>query len=147
MVGHIGLTPQSVNAFGGFKVQGKSVDAAKQLVEDALAVEAAGAFSIVLECVPADLATYVTSKLTSAFTIGIGAGNGCDGQVLVVQDMLGMTTGGFKPKMVRQFAQIGNAVVDAFHAYDEAVQSGDFPAAAESYKIDADVMDQVKRSF
>ena len=147
VVGHIGLTPQSVNAFGGFKVQGKSVDAAKQLVEDALAVEAAGAFSIVLECVPADLATYVTSKLTSAFTIGIGAGNGCDGQVLVVQDMLGMTTGGFKPKMVRQFAQIGNAVVDAFHAYDEAVQSGDFPAAAESYKIDADVMDQVKRSF
>ena len=147
VVGHIGLTPQSVNAFGGFKVQGKSVDAAKQLVEDALAVEAAGAFSIVLECVPADLATYVTSKLTSAFTIGIGAGNGCDGQVLVVQDMLGMTAGGFKPKMVRQFAQIGNAVVDAFHAYDEAVQSGDFPAAAESYKIDADVMDQVKRSF
>lgn len=147
VVGHIGLTPQSVNAFGGFKVQGKSADAAKQLVEDALAVEAAGAFSIVLECVPADLATYVTSKLTSAFTIGIGAGNGCDGQVLVVQDMLGMTAGGFKPKMVRQFAQIGNAVVDAFRAYDEAVQSGDFPAAAESYKIDPDVMDQVKRSF
>ena len=147
VVGHIGLTPQSVNAFGGFKVQGKSADAAKQLVKDALAVEAAGAFSIVLECVPADLAAYVTSKLTSAFTIGIGAGNGCDGQVLVVQDMLGMTTGGFKPKMVRQFAQIGNAVVDAFRAYDEAVQSGDFPAAAESYKIDPDVMDQVKRSF
>ena len=91
-------------------------------------------------------AALITRKL-DIITIGIGAGAACDGQVLVVQDMLGMTTGGFKPKMVRQFAQIGNAVVDAFHAYDEAVQSGGFPAAAESYKIDADVMDQVKRSF
>ena len=144
VVGHIGLTPQSVNAFGGFKVQGKSVEAGRQLVADALAVEAAGAFAIVLECVPADLAALVTSKLTRAFTIGIGAGNGCDGQVLVVQDMLGMTPGGFKPKMVRQFAQIGEAIVGAMHAYDEAIQAGEFPAAAESYKIDAEVMDQIR---
>ena len=144
VVGHIGLTPQSVNAFGGFKVQGKSVEAGRQLVADALAVEAAGAFAIVLECVPADLAALVTSKLTRAFTIGIGAGNGCDGQVLVVQDMLGMTPGGFKPKMVRQFAQVGEAIVGAMHAYDEAIQTGEFPAAAESYKIDAEVMDQIR---
>lgn len=144
VVGHIGLTPQSVNAFGGFKVQGKSVEAGRQLVADALAVEAAGAFAIVLECVPADLAALVTSKLTRAFTIGIGAGNGCDGQVLVVQDMLGMTPGGFKPKMVRQFAQVGEAIVGAMRAYDEAIQAGEFPAAAESYKIDAEVMDQIR---
>lgn len=144
VVGHIGLTPQSVNAFGGFKVQGKSVEAAKQLVEDALAIEAAGAFSIVLECVPADLATYVTEQLSSAFTIGIGAGNGTDGQVLVAQDLLGMTTGGFKPKMVRQFGQIGEAMKQAYRAYDEAVQSGDFPAAAESYKIDPAVMEELR---
>ena len=144
VVGHIGLTPQSINAFGGFKVQGKSVEAGRRLVADALAVEAAGAFAIVLECVPADLAALVTSKLTRAFTIGIGAGNGCDGQVLVVQDMLGMTPGGFKPKMVRRFAQVGEAIVGAMRAYDEAVQAGEFPAAAESYKIDAEVMDQIR---
>ena len=145
VVGHLGLTPQSVNAFGGFKVQGKGVEAAKQLLDDALALEEAGAFAIVLECVPANLAALITERLTSAFTIGIGAGNGCDGQVLVVQDMLQMTPGGFKPKMVRQFAQIGDAIVDAFHAYDSAVQSGDFPSAAESYKnLDPEVIDAVK---
>lgn len=145
VVGHLGLTPQSVNAFGGFKVQGRSVETARQLVEDALAIEAAGAFCIVLECVPSNLATYITEQLTHAFTIGIGAGNGCDGQVLVVQDMLAMTAGGFKPKMVRQFAQVGETIVDAFHDYDAAIQSGDFPSAAESYKdLDAEVMDQVR---
>ena len=125
-------------------MQGKSVEAAKQLVEDALAIEAAGAFAMVLECVPADLASYVTEQLTSCFTIGIGAGNGTDGQVLVVQDMLGMTTGGFKPKMVRQFGQIGEAIKQAYHDYDEAIQSGDFPAAAESYKIDPAVMEELR---
>ncbi len=145
VVGHLGLTPQSVNAFGGFKVQGKSAEAAHQLVEDALAIEAAGAFAIVLECVPSNLATYITERLTSAFTIGIGAGSGCNGQVLVVQDMLGMTAGGFKPKMVRRFAQVGQTIVDAFQTYDEAVQTGDFPAAAESYKdLDPEVLDQVR---
>ena len=145
VVGHLGLTPQSVNAFGGFKVQGKSVEAARQLVEDALAIEAAGAFCIVLECVPSNLAAYITERLTTAFTIGIGAGTGCDGQVLVVQDMLGMTAGGFKPKMVRQFAQVGETIVNAFHDYDDAIQSGDFPAAAESYKdLDPGVIAQLR---
>mgnify|MGYP000044930110 FL=1 len=109
-----------------------------------MAIEAAGAFSIVLECVPADLATYVTGQLSSAFTIGIGAGSGTDGQVLVAQDLLGMTTGGFKPKMVRQFGQIGEAMKQAYRAYDEAVQSGDFPTAAESYKIDPAVMEELR---
>ncbi len=134
VVGHLGLTPQSVNAFGGFKVQGRSVEAARQLVADALALEEAGAFAIVLECVPGNLAAYITERLTSAFTIGIGAGAGCDGQVLVAQDMLAMTPGDFKPKMVRQFGQVGAAIRDAYHAYDAAVQDGTFPSAAESYK-------------
>ena len=147
VVGHIGLTPQSVNAFGGFKVQGKSVEAAKKLVADALALEQAGAFAIVLECVPANLGAYITEQLTSAFTIGIGAGAGTDGQVLVVQDMLAMTAGGFKPKMVRQFAQVGEAIKQAYHDYDAAVQDGSFPAAAESYKdIDPELMEEVKRA-
>ena len=147
VVGHIGLTPQSVNAFGGFKVQGKSAKAAKKLVADALALEQAGAFAIVLECVPANLGAYITEQLTSAFTIGIGAGAGTDGQVLVVQDMLAMTAGGFKPKMVRQFAQVGEAIKQAYHDYDAAVQDGSFPAAAESYKdIDPELMEEVKRA-
>ena len=144
VVGHIGLTPQSVNAFGGFKVQGKNVAAAKQLVSDALALEEAGAFAIVLECVPADLATYITEQLTSAFTIGIGAGNGCDGQVLVVQDLLGMTPGGFKPKMVRQFAQVGEQIIQAYNDYDAAIQAGEFPADENSFKIDPAVMAEVR---
>ena len=113
---HIGLTPQSVNQLGGFKVQGKDIAAAQKMIDDAKALEAAGAFACVLECVPAALAAKVTAELKTMATIGIGAGNGCDGQVLVVQDMLQMTPGGFKPKMVRQFAQIGDAIVDAFHA-------------------------------
>ena len=144
VVGHIVLTPQSVNAFGGFKVQGKNVAAAKQLVSDALALEEAGAFAIVLECVPADLATYITEQLTSAFTIGIGAGNGCDGQVLVVQDLLGMTPGGFKPKMVRQFAQVGELIIQAYNDYDAAIQAGEFPADENSFKIDPAVMAEVR---
>lgn len=102
---HIGLTPQSVNAFGGFKVQGKNEEAARQLIEDAKKVEEAGAFMVVLECVPAKLAAIISKKV-SIPTIGIGAGKGCDGQVLVYQDMLAMFSD-FKPKFVRQFANVG----------------------------------------
>ena len=142
VVGHIGLTPQSVNAFGGFKVQGKSVDAAKQLVEDALAVEAAGAFSIVLECVPADLATYVTSKLTSAFTIGIGAGNGCDGQVLVCNDLLGVSTG-FCPKFVKKYANLHDTTVEAVKEYIADVKARTFPAPEHTFKIDDAVLEKL----
>lgn len=144
VVGHIGMTPQSSNAFGGFKVQGKTVEAARRLVDDALAVERAGAFAVVLECVPSDLASYVTEHLTSCLTIGIGAGADCDGQVLVCQDLLGMTTGGFKPRFVRNFAQVGQVIRDAYHDYAAAVEDGSFPAAENGFKIDASVMDEIR---
>ncbi|WP_154027634.1 3-methyl-2-oxobutanoate hydroxymethyltransferase [Olsenella uli] len=144
VVGHIGMTPQSSNAFGGFKVQGKTVEAARRLVDDALAVERAGAFAVVLECVPSELAAYVTERLTSCFTIGIGAGADCDGQVLVCQDLLGMTTGGFKPRFVRNFAQVGQVIRDAYHDYAAAVEDGSFPAAENGFKIDASVMDEIR---
>lgn len=146
VVGHVGMTPQSANSFGGFKVQGKSAENAQRIVDDALAVERAGAFAVVLECVPRDLAEFITSKLTHCFTIGIGAGAGCDGQVLVAQDLLGMTAGGFKPKFVRQFAQMGDAMREGYEAYAAAVQDGSFPAIENGFKIDPEVMDQIRRN-
>ena len=109
----------------GNRVQGKSEAAAKQLLDDALAIQEAGAFSVVLECVPAKLASLITEKL-SIPTIGIGAGAGCDGQILVYQDMLGMFTD-YVPKFVRHFGKVGEAMVGAFKAYDQAVKAGDFP--------------------
>ena len=112
VMAHIGLTPQSINAFGGFKVQGKSEAQAKKLIEDALAVQEAGAFAVTLECVPEKLATLVTKKLYIP-TIGIGAGAGCDGQVLVYADMLGMFSD-FTPKFVKRFAETGKLMTDAF---------------------------------
>ena len=121
VVGHIGMTPQSSNAF-----------------------ERAGAFAVVLECVPSELAAYVTERLTSCLTIGIGAGADCDGQVLVCQDLLGMTTGGFKPRFVRNFAQVGQVIRDAYHDYAAAVEDGSFPAAENGFKIDASVMDEIR---
>lgn len=141
---HIGMTPQSVNAFGGFKVQGKTLEAAKKLVSDALAVEAAGAFAVVLECVPAALAEYISKALTIP-TIGIGAGAGCDGQVLVYQDMLGMYSD-FTPKFVRKFADIGAEMTKAFSEYNKAVKSGEFPAKEHCFKIDSSVMDELMAS-
>ncbi len=135
---HIGLTPQSINAFGGHKVQGKSEEAAKKLIEDALAVQAAGAFAVVIEAVPAKLAALITSKL-DIVTIGIGAGAGCDGQVLVYQDMLGMFSD-FSPKFVRRYAEIGDIMRAAFKKYDEEVKAGVFPAEEHGYKIDDDVI-------
>ena len=146
VVGHVGMTPQSANSFGGFKVQGKSAENAQRIVDDALAVQEAGAFAVVLECVPRDLAEFITSELTHCFTIGIGAGAGCDGQVLVAQDLLGMTPGGFKPKFVRQFAQVGDTIRQAYEDYAEAVQSGEFPAFENGFKMDPEVMDQIRRN-
>ncbi|WP_307974405.1 3-methyl-2-oxobutanoate hydroxymethyltransferase [uncultured Parolsenella sp.] len=146
VVGHVGMTPQSANAFGGFKVQGKSAENAQRIVDDALAVQEAGAFAVVLECVPRDLAEFITSKLTHCFTIGIGAGASCNGQVLVAQDLLGMTPGGFKPKFVRQFAQVGDTIRQAYEDYAEAVQSGEFPAFENGFKMDPEVMDQIRRN-
>ena len=112
VMAHLGLTPQSVNALGGHRVQGKSEDGAKRLVEDALAIQEAGAFAVVLECIPAKLAELISSKLTIP-TIGIGAGAGCDGQILVYQDMLGLFSG-FKPKFVKHFAELGGQMKAAF---------------------------------
>lgn len=139
--GHIGLTPQSINAFGGFKVQGKGEAAAQKLLDDARAVERAGAFAIVLECVPAALAKRVTEEI-SIPTIGIGAGADCDGQVLVYQDMLGMFTD-FKPKFVKHFANVGQIMTEAFKAYDAEVKAGEFPAAEHTYKIDDSIIEKL----
>lgn len=143
---HLGLTPQSVNAFGGFKVQGKNEKTARQLIEDARAIEAAGAFMVVLECVPARLAALISENL-SIPTIGIGAGSGCDGQVLVCQDLLGMTPGGFKPKFVRRFAELGEAMKNAFRSYDEEVKSGAFPAQEHTFRIDDSLMDTLEKTY
>ncbi len=138
---HIGLTPQSINAFGGFKVQGKTETAAKKLIEDAKAVQAAGATMVVLEGVPAKLATKITEMLDIP-TIGIGAGAGCDGQVLVYQDMLGMFTD-YVPKFVRQFASVGDIMKGAFKDYIQSVQDGSFPAEEHTYKIDDDIIEKL----
>lgn len=128
---HIGMTPQSVNSYGGFKVQGRGEREARRVLEDALAVEKAGAFMVVLECVPPKLAALITRK-TSMITIGIGAGAGCDGQVLVYQDMLGMS-GENVPKFVKRFAEVGKLMKTAFRQYDEEVKSGTFPGEAQTY--------------
>lgn len=138
---HIGLTPQSINAFGGFKVQGKSEEAAKKLLEDAKAVEAAGAFAVVVEGVPKKLADLITEQLTIP-TIGIGAGNGCDGQVLVYQDMLGMFSD-FTPKFVKKYASLGEVMKEAFANYIEEVQSGAFPAKEHEYSMDDSVIEKL----
>ena len=142
VVAHLGLTPQSVNAFGGFKVQGKNYDAAKQLILDAKAVEEAGAFMVVLECVPEKLAKLVSESI-SIPTIGIGAGAGCDGQVLVYQDMLGMYPD-FTPKFAKKFADLGNEMVNAFKAYSDEVKAGTFPSEEHGSKIDDEVIEKVR---
>ncbi|GIM30329.1 3-methyl-2-oxobutanoate hydroxymethyltransferase [Clostridium polyendosporum] len=138
VMGHIGLTPQSINMFGGFKVQGKTTDAAKKLIEDAKILEEAGAFSIVLECIPAELAKLITESVTIP-TIGIGAGSHCDGQVLVYQDMLSMFSG-FKPKFVKEYANLGELMKDAFIKYDREVKDGIFPDEKYTFKIDQDIL-------
>lgn len=141
VVAHLGLTPQSINAFGGFRVQGKSEKAAKKLIEDAKAVEEAGAFAVVLECVPSSLAQLVTKSIGIP-TIGIGAGNACDGQVLVYQDMLGMFSD-FTPKFVKRFANVGDVMREAFKSYCDEVQSGAFPAKEHGYTISEDVLEKL----
>ena len=138
---HIGLTPQGINALGGFKVQGKTADSARKLLEDAHAVEEAGAFAVVLEAIPAELAERVSAELTIP-TIGIGAGAGCDGQVLVNQDMLGMFHD-FTPKFVRRFAEVGDVMLEAYRAYDAAVKDGSFPAAERTYAAPAGVLENL----
>jgi len=131
VMGHLGLTPQSVNALAGYRVQGRSEDAAARIVEDAKRLEALGCFSIVLECVPSALGARITKTLGIP-TIGIGAGADCDGQVLVLQDLLGLT-GGHRPKFVRTYLDGAQAVREAIDRFDSDVKRGGFPAAAESY--------------
>lgn len=131
LVAHIGMTPQSVNAFGGFKVQGKGEENARRVLEDALAVQEAGAFAVTLECVPPKLAALITKKL-DIITIGIGAGSCCDAQVLVYQDMLGMSDG-FVPKFVKRFRDLGAEMKEAFREYDAQVKEGTFPAPEHTY--------------
>ena len=138
---HLGLTPQSINALGGYKVQGKTESDAQKLIDDAKAVQEAGASMLVLECVPADLAAKITKTLHIP-TIGIGAGNQCDGQVLVYQDMLGMFTD-YVPKFVKQFAGVGETMKKAFKEYMKEIQSGAFPAEEHSYKIDDEVIERL----
>lgn len=138
---HIGLTPQSINAFGGFKVQGKGKEAAQRLLDEARAVEEAGAFAVVLECVPAKLAKKISESI-SIPTIGIGAGAGCDGQVLVYQDMLAMYSD-FKPKFVKQYAQVGGVMKDAFKQYISEVKSGAFPSEEHTFSIDDEIIESL----
>ena len=141
VMAHIGLTPQSVNAFGGFKVQGKSEEAARKLIEDAKAVEKAGAFAVVLECVPAKLADIITKEINIP-TIGIGAGVNCDGQILVYQDMLGMFND-FTPKFVKKYANVGEIMNMAFRKYIDEVRDGVFPEEAHTFKISDEVLEKL----
>ncbi|MFA9375705.1 MAG: 3-methyl-2-oxobutanoate hydroxymethyltransferase [Lachnotalea sp.] len=141
VMGHLGLTPQSVNAFGGYKVQGKNEEAAKKLIEDAIALEEAGVFAIVLECVPQALAKIITDKI-SIPTIGIGAGAGCDGQVLVYQDMLGMFSD-FTPKFVKQFGNVGDEMNKAFKNYIKEVNEGTFPAKEHCFSMEDSILSKL----
>ncbi len=134
VMGHIGLTPQSINAFGGYVLQGVQEEDQKRLIEDAAILEDAGCFSIVLEKIPASVAGKVTAAVNIP-TIGIGAGTGCDGQILVTQDMLGLFTD-FRPKFVRRYAEIAEDIVSAISKYVDDVRSGSFPGPDESYDLD-----------
>ena len=141
VMAHLGLTPQSINSFGGYRVQGKTEDDARKLLDNAKAVEKAGAFALVLECVPSKLAELITNTLTIP-TIGIGAGAGCDGQVLVYQDMLGMYSD-FTPKFVKKYADLGAIMKEAFKNYIDDLNNGDFPQQENTYKIDDEIIEKL----
>ncbi|MCL2615792.1 MAG: 3-methyl-2-oxobutanoate hydroxymethyltransferase [Dehalococcoidia bacterium] len=143
VMGHIGLTPQSIYQLGGFKAQGKTVEAAKQLVADAKALEQAGAFAVVLETIPAELASFI-SKQISIPSIGIGAGAACDGQVQVVSDILGLF-GDFVPKHTRRYAHLADDICNAVAQYARDVTAGDFPAPKESIEMPPNVMQAVMK--
>lgn len=142
VMGHVGLTPQSVNVFGGYKLQGRDTESAVRLVEDCLALEAAGAFAVVLELVPAELAALVSEELTIP-TIGIGAGTGCDGQVQVYHDLLGLGT--FTPKHAKRYAEVGEVIAKAVSAYAEDVRGGAFPGEKNLSHLDAEVVAELER--
>ncbi|NTW04700.1 MAG: 3-methyl-2-oxobutanoate hydroxymethyltransferase [Peptococcaceae bacterium] len=142
VMGHIGLTPQTASLLGGFKVQGKDAESAKKLMEDAMAIQEAGAFSLVMECVPSPLAKLVSEKLTIP-TIGIGAGPDCDGQVLVFQDLVGLYKK-FTPKFVKQYLDLGSQIADAFEEYANEVKNGTFPSAEYSFDMNPDFLKNLK---
>ena len=141
VIGHLGLTPQSVNMFGGFKVQGKGAEQAQEILDDARALEEAGVFAIVLECVPSALAKKITEAIGIP-TIGIGAGADCDGQVLVIQDVLGMYTG-LQPKFVKRYKETGEDIKEATRGYIEDINSGAFPAKEHTFSIKEEVLDKL----
>jgi 3-methyl-2-oxobutanoate hydroxymethyltransferase len=144
VMGHIGLTPQSVNALGGFRLQGKGADDARRLVDEAVALEEVGCFAIVLECVPAELAAFITERVTIP-TIGIGAGPACDGQVLVLHDLLGIYDG-HTPKFVRKYAHLADDMRVALEAYLADVREGRFPdIATESFHVGGE--EELKRLY
>jgi 3-methyl-2-oxobutanoate hydroxymethyltransferase len=145
VMAHVGLTPQRVAQLGGFKTQAKSARAARRLIDDAIALEEAGAFSIVLESIPAAVAALVTERLHIP-TIGIGAGIDCDGQVLVLHDVLGLY-GDFKPKFAKRYADIGSQVVDALRAFDGEVRSGTFPDAEHSFTMKETELESLKHDL
>jgi 3-methyl-2-oxobutanoate hydroxymethyltransferase len=142
VMGHIGLTPQTISMLGGFKVQGKDAEGAQRIIDDALSLEEAGAFSVLLEAVPAPIAKKVTERLTVP-TIGIGAGVHCDGQVLVVHDMLGLFDR-FTPKFAKRYVNLSESMLRAFELYREEVSKGTFPADQHSFHIDEKELSKVK---
>ncbi|WP_407308738.1 3-methyl-2-oxobutanoate hydroxymethyltransferase [Desulfosporosinus sp. SB140] len=141
VVGHIGLTPQTASQLGGFKVQGRDVESAKELVADAQAIEQAGAFLVVLEAIPRQLAGHITSSL-SIPTIGIGAGLDCDGQVLVYHDILGLFER-FKPKFVKQYAQLGQEAIQAIQSYNKEVKASNFPTEEHTFGLSDGVIQKL----
>ena len=142
VMGHVGLTPQSVHELGGFKIQGRGAQAGRSIMEDALALEEAGVFCVVLEGIPAELAGIITQRLTIP-TLGIGAGPSCDGQVLVLHDLLGLTEGPL-PSFVRKYAEVGETITRACHDFIEEVRSGKFPGEAESSHLKPEVLQEVR---
>ncbi|OPJ56273.1 3-methyl-2-oxobutanoate hydroxymethyltransferase [Alkalithermobacter paradoxus] len=141
VMGHIGLTPQSINMFGGFKVQGKSEEQAKKIINDAIELEKAGVFAIVLEGIPEKLAQIITDKLTIP-TIGIGAGKYCDGQVLVTNDMLGMFSD-FTPKFVKKYSNLKDAIISSTKEYISEVKSSAFPSKEHTFSINEEVLEKL----
>jgi len=144
VMGHIGLTPQSIHQFGGFKVQGKTPEAAKKLLDDAQAVAEAGAFAVVLETVPAPLTALITQKI-SIPTIGIGAGIGCDGQVQVINDLLGSFTD-FVPRHAKQYAKLADIIRSAVTEYNDEVKAGSFPTDKQSFSMDESILAGLKEN-
>lgn len=145
VMGHIGLTPQSIHVFGGYKVQGKELDSAKALIEDAIALQEAGVFSIVLESIPTEISKIITKSLEIP-TIGIGAGPFCDGQILVFHDLLGLTPG-YLPRFVRKYADLQSIIDSSIKSYIEDIKKGEFPSENESYHLPEEIKEKLEKEY